>query len=68
MTIWKDKIGRLLVRFWSHKSEVDWMSYELTGIKPESIPESVNPYSLDNDQYIPQVLRKEYDNWIISEF
>ena len=64
MTIWKDKAGRLLVRFWSRKIEADWLSYELSGIRPEVIKAS----SLADDRWIPQVLRKEYDNWVLSEF
>jgi hypothetical protein len=65
MTIWKDKTGRLLVRFWSRKIEADWLSYELIGI---ILPEFTKTSSLPDDQWIPQVLRKEYDNWILSEF
>lgn len=63
MDIWKDKTGRLLVRFWSYIRDVDWLSCELAGIMPESI----KAYSISDDQWIPPVLRKEYDNWILSE-
>lgn len=62
MEIWQDKTGRLLVRFWSRKMEADSESFELTGIIPEIIKKS----SPVDEQWIPQILRKEYDKWILS--
>jgi len=64
MTIWKDKNGRLLVRFWSRKTETDWRSFEIIGIMQEFTKKS----SLSDDKWIPQVLCKEYDKWILSEY
>jgi len=63
MTIWKDKNGRLLVRFWSRSMEVDWRPFELIGI----LPEFLKGTSLD-EKWIPQALRKEYDEWIKEEW
>jgi len=62
MNIWKDREGHIYVRFWSHRYEVDWESYEILG----SSVWDCGP-SFDEDS-VPQVLREEYDNWILSNF
>jgi hypothetical protein len=64
MDIWRSAAGRLLVRFWSHGTEVDPVSYEIIGIPTDQHPKLGPPY---DESWVPQVLRREYERWIISE-
>jgi hypothetical protein len=58
--IWVRKDGQMFARFWSRCEEVDWFSYEITGLKNRFIVG--NP----DDGGVPLVLRKEYDSWVIA--
>lgn len=66
MTIWKDRKDRLLARFWSRGKYIEWESYEIIGIKTESILrfQEKDRYT---DKWIPKCLRDAYDEWIIYE-
>lgn len=67
MTIWKDRNGRILVRFWSRSIDVEWRSFEVIGLVPKLIPSRQKGGSFD-DGWIPQSLRDEYDQWISEEW
>ena len=67
MDVWRDRNGRLLGRFWSRNPEVDWMSIEIHGIRPDSIPPR-RKGALLSDAWIPKALRQAYENWVLSEF
>ena len=66
MTIWKDQKDRLLARFWSRSKYIEWESYEIIGIKTESILR-FREKDCYTDKWIPKCLRDAYDEWIIYE-
>lgn len=66
MDVWLARNGRLLVRFWARRDEVDWESLEVTGFSHSARPK--NEKREMNEDWAPQCLRDEYDNWILSEF
>jgi hypothetical protein len=61
MDIWKDRAGRLLVRFWSRNADVDWVSYEIVGVRKADLPEG-----MVEEAWIPACVREEYDTWIVT--
>jgi hypothetical protein len=65
MDVWLTRSGRVLARFWSRSSEVDGVSFEIVGVS-RTPPASGKKYELD-ELWVPQCLRDEYDNWILSE-
>src|ERR1017187_51966 len=65
MDVWLTRSGRLLARFWSRSSKVDWKSYEIVGL-PLTPPPTSKRREMD-ERWVPQCLRDEYDNWIVSE-
>ena len=66
MDVWQSLYRRLFVRFWSRNEEVDWYSYEIVGlIDIESHDDT--PLSGSGEHWIPECLREEYDNWVVSE-
>lgn len=64
MDMWINSKGRVFVRFWSRNEEVDLYSYEVTGLKT---PIDLSMFKNDNEFLVPECLRNEYDNWIVSE-
>lgn len=66
LDVWLTRTGRLLARFWARREEVDWYAFEILGMGQTPLPRHRNS---DLDEYwVPQCLRKEYDDWILSEF
>ena len=67
MDIWKDKQGRLFMRFWSRSSEVDWQSFEIKCIDVTLIPEGNREHGFDS-YWVPKAVRDVYENWICGEW
>ena len=65
MDIWKDKNNRLCMRFWSRGSDIDWESYEITGLKLDMERWSSKQFTLTED-LLPTEIRHEYENWVIA--
>lgn len=65
MDVWQARNGRLFVRFWSRNDEVDSYSYEVVGLSDTNRPN--NPVGEFGEHWIPECLRDEYDNWVLSE-
>ena len=61
MDVWLTRAGRLLARFWSCSSEVDWESYEIVGLPHPPVRGKEAGLSED---WVPQRLRTQYDSWI----
>lgn len=59
LDIWKTKDGRLLARLWSRGSQVDNESFEVLGFGDRDFPKQ-------DERWVPQVIRRRYDNWILS--
>ena len=66
MTIWKDRKGRILARFWSRSKYNERESYEIIGIKAKLLSrfQEKGRYT---DKWIPKCLRDAYDDWITYE-
>ena len=65
MSVWRTSKGRLLARFWSYNDEVDFYSYEISGLS--SLANQSSSTEKNNEFLIPQCLRDEYENWVGSE-
>ena len=57
LDIWKTKEGRLLARFWSRGAEVYHHTHEVLGYGKVDFPKG-------DDRWVPDVLRREYDEWL----
>lgn len=66
MDIWMDKTGRLLARCWSHGTDVDWRSFEVVDLASDLIPQTHS--NNNDDSWIPEALRREYEEWVREEF
>lgn len=66
MDVWQSRDGRLFVRFWSRSRKVDWYSYEIIGL-PDSKQRCLEEATEFSEHWIPECLREEYDNWVLSE-
>ena len=66
MDIWRNRHGHLFVRFWSQAADTDDWSLTIRGIKPESLSKRDGNVGV-TDAWIPGSLRKEYEQWLISE-
>ena len=66
MDIWKTRDGRLLMRCWSRREDIDWRSFEIKGADPGTIPER-NKKTGFRDSWIPKVVRCAYEQWIQKE-
>lgn len=64
LDIWRDRAGRLFVRFSSRSYEVDNESWELTGM-PDTRLLGGRPFT---DRWVPECVRHEYNNWVIANF
>ena len=67
MDIWMTRAGRLLMRCWSRCQEIDGRSFEITGLDTSKIPEPVKKVGLQ-DSWVPDAVRKTYNEWIRAEF
>lgn len=65
MSVWRTSKGRLLARFWSYNDEVDFYSYEISGLS--SLANQSSSTEANNEFLIPQCLRDEYESWAWSE-
>lgn len=64
MNVWINSKGRVFARFWSRNEEVDLYSYEVTGLRASINFQSTGFY---NEHLVPECLRSEYYNWVLSE-
>lgn len=62
MDIWSTKDGRMLMRFHNKCEDAENEAYEIKGMQPSDIPKNVLPPT-----WIPDVINKEFDNWMTSE-
>jgi hypothetical protein len=67
MDIWRDRRGRLFMRFWSRSDEIDWQSFEVKGLDIGSIPEREREHCFV-DCWLPQAVRDAYENWVLAWF
>ncbi|NLX97525.1 MAG: hypothetical protein GXY83_15260 [Rhodopirellula sp.] len=67
MSLWLDRRGQLLARFWSRSREVHDRSVAIIGLAPEDVPKRDKNEPL-SDAWIPESLRQEYDDWISQEW
>jgi len=67
MDIWIDSTGKLLARCWSHGTDIHWRSFEVVGLVADQIPQS-SGRSNNDDSWIPESLRREYEEWVREEF
>ena len=63
LDIWLTREGRLLARFWARATEVDDQSFEIVGIPDPDLKEKQSGLS---EGWVPQRLRDEYDDWLVS--
>ena len=62
LDIWITREGRLLARFWAASGDAERESFEITGVSRQRLAELIE----DEDSWISNRLRKEYENWTIS--
>jgi len=67
MDIWKTCGGRLLMRCWSRCEDIDWRSFEITGVDLTEIPEREKSSGFQ-ESWVPQAVRRVYDHWINEEY
>jgi hypothetical protein len=67
MDIWKTSDGRLLMRCWSRCDEIDWRSFEVTGVDLSRIPERKKGGGLE-ESWIPRAVRDAYEEWLREEW
>jgi len=67
LDIWMHRSGRLMMRCWSRCSEIDDRSFEIKGIPSSEIPHR-NEIERFQDSWLPEVVRKAYEQWISEEF
>jgi hypothetical protein len=63
MDIWRTKGGRLLMRFWSRRTEVERESYEIGGMDLDMIPPCDSKQGL-TDTWLPKAIRLKYEGWV----
>jgi hypothetical protein len=63
MDVWLSRGGRLLARFWARGYEVDDESFEIIGLSGPHLREKEVELG---ESWVPQRLRKEYADWLIS--
>lgn len=67
MDIWINRSGRLLMRCWSRCADADDCSFEIKGIAPSEIPEKDEREGF-LDIWLPEVVRKTYEEWVEEQF
>ena len=67
MDVWITRDGRVLARFWSRCDDVDPRSYEVFGFKPV-LPRQDDVLPRFSERNAPGALRREYDNWMLTNF
>lgn len=67
MDIWMTRAGRLLMRCWSRCQDIDGRSFEIKGLDTPEIPEPAKNAGLQ-DSWVPDAVRKTYNEWIREEF
>jgi len=60
MDIWQDKYGRILVRFYTRRPNLDQQYYELRGVK---LPKKWSRNEFE-DNFVPEALRDCYSEWV----
>ncbi|MCK5838972.1 MAG: hypothetical protein KAG99_03940 [Bacteroidales bacterium] len=66
MDLWMPRTGRLLMRCWSRCQDIDGRSFEIKGLDTSEIADSIKAAGL-HDSWVPDVVRKTYDEWIQEE-
>lgn len=66
MDLWQARSGRLFARFWSRGCDMERLSFEIIGFPPKRPIEKYETCG-DNEHWVPECLRREYDRWVISE-
>ena len=61
LDLWKTTNGRLLARFWSRRNDVGNESHEVVGYGNADFPSQ-------DERWVPEVLRREYDEWITANW
>ena len=61
LDMWKSQDGLLFARFWSRGGEVSWRSYEIAGHGEVDFP-------VQDERWVPQVLRELYGRWVTANF
>ena len=66
---WRTHSDRLLVRFWSRRTVLKRISYEILGLPASRQPTASLLETGDNfdSSWIPRALRKKYHEWIVGE-
>ncbi len=65
--MWKTSNGQFLMRCWSRCHDIDWMSFEIKGLDPATIPMGNGTVKFE-DSWIPKAVRNAYECWIEREF
>jgi hypothetical protein len=64
MDVWVTKDRCVMARFWSYHREVDWASFGVEGLSLTPPPRGAKREMDEN--WVPQSLRDEYDDWILE--
>ena len=56
--------GRIVARFWAYSKDVDTESYEVFGLTP--VPPDPKAANRLSELNVPDLLRREYDNWCLA--
>lgn len=64
LDIWRDRNNRLMVRFWSYCNVVVGESWEIIGV-PGAQLLTGPPF---DETWVPDCLRKQYDQWVLANF
>ena len=67
LDIWLTKDDRLLMRCWSRYMDIDGRSFEIKGLDTSKIPKPEKNKVLD-ELWVPDVVRKTYEEWIQAEY
>jgi len=67
LDIWKTKNNQYFMRCWSRCEDIDWASYEIKGIDPNTILKKDGKV-IFHDIWIPEDVRNAYEEWIKTEF
>jgi hypothetical protein len=67
LDIWKKKHDQLFMRCRSHYSDYLPRSFSITGVNPEVNPKVDSKPDL-REEWVPQIVRVAYDDWIREEF
>jgi hypothetical protein len=67
MVIWITRAGRLVMRFWSYCQDIHWRSFEIKGVDTSGIPGPDEKTRGYEESWVPDAVRKAYEEWILQE-